>query len=154
MKELLTELKKACQSKPSSSESETIARGRSSWFKGRPSHAAEGTIALALNDDVKIIINEGDVLDVKKDDDGYSVNVSAEAHFLVRIEKLLKATPSGGSGDSHGEAPSTQQRRKPIIDIDIGPIQICDLVCWDFVLDGRPYHICVPMNCRIENQSR
>lgn len=150
MKELLTELKKACQTDPSRSESETIKRGKTTWFKGKPAHGAQGTIALALTDDVKIIINEQDVIDVKKVEELYSVEVSAEANFLVRIEKLLKATPGCHSGDGHAAPPrSTKRTEGPIIDIDIGPIELCDLVCWDFVLDGRRYHICVPMNCRV-----
>lgn len=76
------------------SENDTITRGRTTWFKGKPAHASDGTIALALNDDVRIIVNEKDVLEVKKVDDRYSVEVSAEATFLVRIEKLLNATPA------------------------------------------------------------
>ena len=137
MEELLSELKDACRSEPSPSAAETIGRGESTWFSGRPAHAPAGTIALALSDDARVIINEGDVRAVEKQGEHYSVAVSADTYVLLRIDKLLKATPQQG-GDT----------------IVIGPVTVCDIVCGDVVIGGIRFWVCVPVNCRCPLCSR
>ena len=71
MTELLSELKEACRRGPVSSDDEMIARGGSTWFRGLPAHAEEGTVALGLGRDARVIISERDVRGVTKDGEGY-----------------------------------------------------------------------------------
>lgn len=151
MKDLLSELKNACKGKQSLSDVDTIRRGQSTWFRGRPAHAPEGTIALALSDDARVIINDDDVREVKKDGEHYNVEVSADAHVLLRIDKILKATVHHGChvGDNRvpvQEKHDTGQERRPTV--EIYDIVVCDVVCGDIVLDGVKIHVCVPVNCK------
>ncbi len=154
-KELLSELKEACQHAPAASDDVMIVRGGSTWFRGLPAHAEEGTVALGLGRDARVIISERDVRAVTKDGDGYSVEVSSEANVLLRIEKTLKSTvqPDCGCREHHARAHRTRTR-EPISDIEIGPVTICDLLCADIVVDNGKqsvlYHICIPVNCRTE----
>ena len=156
MSELLSELKEACRRVPAAVEDELIARGESTWFRGLPAHAEDGTIALGLGRDARVVISEGDVRAVEKDGDGYSVEVSSDANVLLRIEKALKATPTPQPDCGCREHHAIAQRAGdgPITDIEIGPIMVCELLCADIVIDnGRQsvvYHICIPVNCYIE----
>ena len=154
-KQLLSELKEACQHAPAASDDEMIVRGGSTWFRGLPAHAEEGTVALGLGRDARVIIRERDVRAVTKDGNGYSVEVSSEANVLLRIEKTLKSTvqPDCGCREHHPSAQRTGSRG-PFTDIEIGPVTICDLLCADVVVDNGKQsvllHICIPVNCRIE----
>jgi hypothetical protein len=148
VKKVLSELKDACQGEPPPSDAEAISRGESTWFRGRPAHADKGTIALALSEDARVIINEADVRDVEKQGEHYSVAVSADAHVLLRIDKLLKATVEGGCGCG-GSTSTTSQKQSPggpTIELEV--IEVCKLVCGDFVLAGVTFHVCVPVDCR------
>jgi hypothetical protein len=155
MAELLSELKEACQHAPAASEDEMIARGGSTWFRGLPAHAEEGTVALGLGRDARVIISERDVRAVTKDGDGYSVEVSSEANVLLRIEKSLKATvqPDCGCGEQHPHARRTRSR----IGLEIGPITVCEMLCATVVIDNGKQsvltEICIPVNCYVESLS-
>lgn len=157
--ELLSELKDACQRVPAASASEMIARGGSTWFRGVPAHAEKGTIALGMGRDARVIISERDVRAVTKDGDSYGVEVSSEANVLLRIEKTLKSTvqPDCGCREHQPGGHPMQRNRKEINDIEIGPITVCQLLCADIVVDNGKqsvvYHICIPVNCRIEEKS-
>lgn len=152
MKDLLSALKDACRGEPLRSDIETIKSGQSTWFRGRPTHAPDGTIALALSDEARVIINEADVRDVNKHGDDYNVAVSAYANFLFRVEKVLKATVERGKGG--GRPPLKMEESEagagPITDIEIGPVEVCELICFDWVVGGIKFPVCVPVNCRIE----
>lgn len=151
MKNLLSELKDACKGEPSPSDIDTITRGQSTWFRGRPAHAAKGTIALALSDDARVVINDGDVRAVEKHGEHYSVEVSADAHVLLRIDKVLKATVQPSCNCGGNRSPILQQRgsgQQGGTTIDIGDVEVCDLVCGDIVLAGIRIHVCVPVNCK------
>ena len=154
MKELLSELKAACQSEPARSERESIEQGPSTWFRGKPAHASAGTVALEVGDDAKVIINEKDVRGVERDGERYRVAVSTEAHVLLRIDKLLKATPRTECGCEGDDRPSsgTSRRQKgegPFGDIEIGDIEVCRLVCGDLWLGSIRIPVCVPVDCKI-----
>jgi hypothetical protein len=148
VKEFLSELKDACHSEPSPSDVETIRRGESTWFRGRPAHAPEGTIALALSDDARVIINDGDVRAVEKQGEHYSVEVSADTHVLLRIDKLLKATVERGCVRGESPSPTMQKRDGGGPDIELVVVEVCDLVCGDVVLGGIRTPVCVPVNCK------
>ena len=155
MEDLLSELKERCQSQPSLSEGETIKQGKSTRFTGRPAHAPDGTIALALSDDAKIIVGESDVRSVQKDGEIYDVEVRSDAHFLLRIDKLFKATVYAREEGKHGTPVAAKHEtgsKGPIVDIDIGDIEVCELICGDVYIDGFKFHICVPVNCRTEKK--
>src|SRR5262245_435932 len=151
---LLSELKSACQAQPSPSDSERIAHGVSTWFSGRATHAPDGTIALALSEEAKVIIAETNVRAVTKEGDVYRVEVSAESNFLLRLEKVMKATVNDGCGNKKNHPPRSLARDAGSGDdegdivLEIGPVTVCDLVCGDFVLAGVTFHVCVPVNCR------
>lgn len=147
--ELLSELKDACHSEPSPSDTETIRRGESTWFRGRPAHAPEGTIALALSDDARVIINDGDVRAVEKQGEHYSVEVSADAHVLLRIDKLLKATVERSCDCGESPSPTMQKRDGGGPTIEIGQIEVCKHVCGEVVLAGIRIPVCVPVDCKI-----
>jgi hypothetical protein len=155
--ELLLELKEACQRAPAASEDEMIARGGSTWFRGLPAHAEEGTVALGLGRDARVIISERDVRAVTMDGDGYSVEVSSEANVLLRIEKSLKATVQSncGCGEQHPHARRTRRRER--IGLEIGPITVCELLCATVVIDNGKQsvltEICIPVNCYVEELS-
>jgi len=104
-----------------------------------------------VSDDARVIINNGDIRGVEKQGEHYNVAVSADAYVLLRIDKLLKATPRHecGCGD---DPPSIQKQadtgRKAPGDIIIGPVTVCELVCGDFVLAGIRIPVCVRVNCK------
>ncbi len=151
--ELLSELKKACLAAPTPSPAETIKRGKLTRLRGRPVHAPDGTIALALSDDATVIINENAIESVEKDGEKYAVDISADAYFSLRMEKLFKATPCSCGGDGHSPPVASQEHPAgPIIDLEIGPIEVCELVCGDVYINGFKIHVCVPVNCRIVNK--
>jgi hypothetical protein len=79
------------QRKSAQSDDDMIELGESTWFRGVPAHAEEGTVALGLGEDVRIIIREQDVRAVTKDGGSYGVAVSSDANVLLRIEKAVKA---------------------------------------------------------------
>ena len=152
MKELLSELKAACQGEPSRSDRESIEQGPSTWFRGKPAHASDGTVALEVGDEAKVIINERDVREVERDGTLYRVAVSADAHVMLRIDKLLKATPRAECGCEGEQTPEASRRQKgkgPIADIEIGDIEVCRLVCGDLILAGVRIPVCVPVDCKI-----
>jgi hypothetical protein len=154
--ELLSELKDACQRIPAASDDEVIAHGGSTWFRGLPAPAEEGTVALGLGRDARVVISERDIRAVTKDGDHYNVEISSEANVLLRIEKPLKATVQPDCGCDEHDTPThqTRSRRKPAIDLEIGPITVCELLCADIVVDNGKqsvsYRICIPVNCRVE----
>lgn len=160
MTELLSELKDVCQGISAASDEEMMSEGGSTWFRGLPVHADKGTVALGLGRDTRVVIREQDIRAVTKDGERYNVEVSSEANVLLRIEKPLKATvqPCCGCDETETDTHQTRSRRRPVWDIDIGPITICDLLCADVVIDNGKQsvrvEICIPVNCRIENQSR
>jgi hypothetical protein len=154
--DLLTELKDLCQGLSAASDDEIIARGESTWFRGLPAHAEKGTVALGLGRDARVVISEQDIRAVTKDGDHYSVEASSEANVLLRIEKPLKATvqPECGCDENDARTHQTRSRRKPIIDVEVGPIEVCELLCADIVIDNGKqsvsYEICIPVNCYTE----
>jgi hypothetical protein len=155
MSDLLSELKAACRSEPARSERERIADGPSTWFHGRPARAPDGTIALTGGDGI-IVIDEGDVRAVEREGDVYRVAVSADAHVLLRVEKLLKATPTSdcGCGGDAGEGTGTTARegKDGPITIEIGPITVCKHLC-DYVnLWGHLVYVCVDVDCYVEKK--
>lgn len=152
MKKLLSDLKDACSKQPPPSESATIRRGEMTWFSGRPAPAPEGTVALAINDEAKVIINHDDVAAVEKQGESYSVAVSADAYVLLRVDKLLKATAKGSCDCGQSPSSNLQQRAPKGPTIDIGQIEVCDLVCGEIVLAGIKIPVCVPVNCKIVKQ--
>ena len=154
MNELLSELKDACHRMSPLSEETIIGRGESTWFRGLPAHTEKGTIALGLGD-ARVIISERDIRGVTKDGDYYNVEVSAEAHVLVRLDKAVKAAVQPGCRcDPSGAGTHHTHTRRKVVDIEIGPITVCDLLCADVVIDnGRQsvkVEICIPVNCRTE----
>ena len=145
MKAILAELKEACISRPSPADGESISRGLSTWFTGRPAQASKGTVALTVSDDARIIISEDDILAVERDGDSFRVEVSADANVLLRIDKILKATVHSGCTCGTGASVvkhNTGGEEGQII--DIGDIELCDLVC--FKIWGIRF--CIPVNCR------
>lgn len=158
MTKLLSELKDVCQGMSAASDDEIIAQGGSTWFRGLPAHAEKGTVALGLGRDTRVVISERDIRAVTKDGEHYSVEVSSEANVLLRIEKSLKATiqPDCGCDEAQTHTHQTRSRRRPV-DLEIGPITVCELLCADIVVDNGKqsvvYHICIPVNCRVESQS-
>lgn len=154
MTDLFSELKEACHRVPVKSDDETIARGVSTWFRGVPARAEEGTVALGLGD-VRIIISERDVRAITKDHDRYAVEVGSEANVLLRIEKSLKAVVQRDyrCRDRHiGASPRAMQARA--MELGIGPITVCEVLCADVVVDtgtqSRVVEICLPVNCWVE----
>jgi hypothetical protein len=151
--DLLTELKDACQGLSAASDDEIIARGESTWFRGLPADAEKGTVALGLGRDARVVISEQDIRAVTKDGDYYSVEASSEANVLLRIEKPLKATvqPECRCDENDARTHQTRSRTKPIIDVEVGPITVCEILCADIVIDNGKqsvsYEICIPVNC-------
>jgi hypothetical protein len=155
MSDLLSELKAACRSESERPERERIAEGPATWFHGRPARAPEGTIALAGGDAV-VIVNETDVRAVEKDGDDYRVAVSADAHVLLRIEKLLKATPTSDCGCGDASTPGTtttaRDKKDGPITIEIGPITVCKHLCGWVDLIGHLVYVCVDVDCHVEKK--
>lgn len=153
MTELLAELKDACQRASSTSADETIARGESTWIRGLPANAENGTIALSMGREATIVVREDEIRGVRKDGDYYLVEVSSQSNVLLRIEKPMKATMERGCGCTHdaGARPRRGGRPGPIIDIEIGPVQC--LLCADVVIDNGKQsvltRICLPVPCQV-----
>lgn len=157
MTELLSELKDACHRVSPSSDEAIIGRGESTWFRGLPAQAEKGTIALGLGG-ARVIVSERDIREVTKDGEYYNVEVSADAHVLLRLDKALKAAVQPGcSCEPSGEGPHHTHTRKQVVDIEIGPVTVCDLLCADVVIDNGKQsvqvRICIPVNCRTERLS-
>ena len=61
--------------------------------------------------------------------------------------------PDCGCREQQSRARQTGSHQ-PISDIVIGPVEVCDLLCADVVVDNGKqsvvYHICIPVNCHIE----
>jgi hypothetical protein len=97
--------------------------------------------------EVQIIINESDVREVQKEGSTYSVGVSVEANVLVRIDKLLKATPQPGDVRGRRRPVIAQQKddKPPITDVEVGPITVTPcLVCGWVLLWGTYFYLCIP----------
>jgi hypothetical protein len=142
----LAELKAACSASKSSSDLESIKHGVSTWFRGLPAPASPGTIALAIGGDAKVIINEGDIRSVEKVGEHYRVEVSAESHFLLRIDKVMKATPSDDCGCRKDLPPSTTHTDVVARD-KLTVWEICQRICGIIVVGGISFFICVDINC-------
>lgn len=160
MNDLLAELKAAARRRPAQSEREILAAGPTTWFSGPAAPAPDGTIALARGD-AKIIINEKDVRAVEKDGEEFRVGVSADAHVLLRVERLLKATPTEvpaddcgcGEGSKSG-AQTLAREKKPPITLDIGPITVCKHICGWVDIWGIHVYVCVDVDCYVIPERR
>jgi|GEM_PF-2274897 len=144
----LADLKAACTPSKTPSDAESIKHGVSTWFRGLPAATSDGTIALSIGGDAKVIINEGDIRSVEKVGEHYRVEVSAESHFLLRIDKVMKATATDecGCGCEKNSQPSTTQtgvvaREKLTV------WEICQRICGIIVVGGISFFICVDINC-------
>jgi len=87
-KNLLDELKAACQAQPSPSDAEKVAEGESVWLAGRPVPAERGLIGLSLGDGHATIVSESAVREVVKEEPFYFVRVPAGTSVLVRSETV------------------------------------------------------------------
>ena len=160
MNDLLAELKAAARRQPAQTERELITAGPTTWFSGPAAPAPEGTIALARGD-ARIIISEKDVRAVEKDGEEFRVAVGGDAHVLLRIDRLLKATPTEtppddcGCGEgSKGGTQTLAREKKPPITIDIGPITVCKHICGWVDIWGIHVYVCVDVDCYVEGKGR
>lgn len=96
------ELKRLCRAEVSRSDGERINEGESIWLAGRPAAAENGYIAIAQDEDIRTIIPEQDVKEVRKERDLYLVRISTDTNVLVRYERVTKPKPA----DCGCEAPS------------------------------------------------
>jgi hypothetical protein len=142
----LAELKAACTPSKSPSDVESIKHGVSTWFRGLPAPASPGTVALAIGGDAKVIINEVDIRSVEKVGELYRVEVSAESHFLLRIDKVMKATASDECGCEKNSPPTTAQTGVIARD-KLTVWEICQRICGIIVVGGISFFICVDINC-------
>jgi hypothetical protein len=156
--DLLAELKAAARKQTAFTERELIAEGPTTWFSGPAASAPDGTIALGYGDG-KIIINESDIRGIEKNGDQFRVGVSADAHVLLRVDKLLKATPTeerpddcGCGGEGKGETQTIAREKKPPIVIEIGPITVCKHICGWFYLGAIRVWVCVDVDCHVETK--
>ena len=143
----LAELKAACTSSKNPPDAESIKHGVSTWFRGLPAHASEGTIALAIGGDAKVIINEGDIRSVEKIGEHYRVEVSAESHFLLRIDKVMQATVSPDCGCEKDDLPPSTKHTNAVARDKKTVWEICQRICGIIVVGGVRVFICVDVNC-------
>jgi hypothetical protein len=152
--DLLSELQAASRRQPATAERELIAAGPTTYFSGVPAHAPEGTIALA-NGDAKIIIRESDIRAIEKQGDEYRVGVSADAHVLLRVDKLLKATPTDvraddcRCGEQTQDGTQTIAKEKKPVNIEIESITVCRHICGYVNLWGINVYVCVNVDCYV-----
>ena len=146
--DLLAELKAAARTQTAFTEREMIAEGPTTWFTGPAASAPDGTVAVGYGDG-KIVINESDIRGIVKNGDQFSVGVSAEAHVLLRVDKLLKATPTerpphdcGCGGEGKGGTQTSARDKEPPI-IEIGPITICQQICGWFNIGAIKVWVCL-----------
>ena len=154
MNDPLSELKKECRKRAEPSAPETIKLGETSWFRGTPADAPDGTVAIATGGDIKVIVREEDVLKVEREGEHFLVQVSADATVLVRLDKLTKARPSGGDCGCGPRPDAIELRRPPHgvggagAGLDPKPWPWCRLKCEVVVLcwedRGGRYKFCVP----------
>jgi len=142
----LAALKAACAQSKSVSDQESIKHGVSTWFRGLPAPATPGTIALAIGGDAKVLINEGDIRSVEKVGEHYRVEVSAESHFLLRIDKVMKATATDDCGCKKDPPPSTTHTDAVVFDRKT-VWEMCQVICGFIVIGGIKVYICVEINC-------
>jgi hypothetical protein len=165
-KNLLDDLKAACQAQPSAGDAERVAEGESVWLAGRPVPADRGLIGLSLGDGHTTIVSESAVREVVKEEPFYFVRVPAGTSVLVRSETVTTVRDeSRGCGCKDGKGPSdlAAVRQAPGgPGGGTGPIIIqCPLVCriemdcsFHLGRNGRLIRICVPLLfCRRECQS-
>lgn len=142
----LADLKAACAPSKSVADAESIKHGVSTWFRGLPAPASSGTVALAIGGDAKVIVNEADIRSVERVGEHYRVEVSAASHFLLRIDKVMKATVSDDCGCGKDQPPSTMptdavtRDRKTVW-------EICQRICGIIVIGGIKVFVCVDVNC-------
>ena len=108
MDKYLDELKRACREEMSHTDSERIKEGESVWLAGTPASAENGFISIAQDANIRTIIREQDILEVRKEGDFYLVRISTEANVLVRYEQVTKAKPAecgcaAPDGETEGE---------------------------------------------------
>jgi hypothetical protein len=156
--DLLAELKAAARKQTAFTEREIIANGPTTWFSGPAAPAPEGTIALGYRD-AKIVINESDIRGIEKHGDEFRVGVSADAHVMLRVDKLLKATPTddrdedcGCGGEGKGGTQTIARDKKPPITIDIGPITVCKHICGWWYIGSIKVWVCVDVDCYVERK--
>ena len=160
MNDPLSELKKECRKRPEPSAPDAIKVGETSWFKGTPVDAPDGTVAIATGGGIKVIVREKDVLKVERRGEHFLVQVSADTTVLVRLDKLTKARPSGGGGGGCGcdKQPDAIARRRPPhggvggrgAGLDPKPWPWCVLKCTvviecDLYLDDPDKSFCIPV---------
>lgn len=109
MDKYLDELKRACREEMSHTDSERIKEGESVWLAGTPAAAENGFISIAQDANIRTIIREQDILEVRKEGDFYLVRISTEANVLVRYEQVTKAKPA----ECGCEAPDGETKGEP-----------------------------------------
>lgn len=142
----LAELKAACTPSKSPSDVESIQHGVSTWFRGLPAPASPGTIALAMGGDAKVIINESDIRSVEKVGELYRVEVSAESHFLLRVDKVMKATVTDDCGCGKEQSPSAT-RTEVVAREKLTVWEFCQRICASITIGGITFYICIDVNC-------
>ena len=87
----LAELKQACKSTQVRTEEDLLATGESVWFMGRPVEARNGMVEIAQTEEMHLVIREKDILDVKRKDEFYLVQVRGSANVIARFQQVLRA---------------------------------------------------------------
>jgi hypothetical protein len=108
MDKYLDELKRACRDEMSHTDSERIKEGESVWLAGRPAAAESGFVSIAQDANIRTIIREQDIQEVRKEGEVFLVRISTEANVLVRYEQVTKAKPAecgcaAPDGETEGE---------------------------------------------------
>ena len=82
----LTELKKDAVNNKSESIKELIELGNTYWYRGCAVDAPDEVIALRLETGITIQLNEKDIIDVKKQDKMYMVQVKEGTNFVASFQ--------------------------------------------------------------------
>ena len=141
----LSELKKDAINNKSESIKELIELGNTYWYRGCPVDAPDEVIALRLENGITIQLNEKDIIDVKKQDKLYMVQVKEGTNFMASFQMTAQVGSQKESCgcDSHSTSEKEGESQTGTIPSSMSKIFDDDLfqrpglgvrLCW-----GVPY---------------
>ena len=100
---ILAELRNACQSISAVTDHKLLEVGETAWLAGHAAPASKGTITLRIGNASTVVVQEKDIVEVKKRGEQFMIRVKAGSEVLYKLEIVsqIRESASRNSGSCH-----------------------------------------------------
>lgn len=129
-----------------------IEAGPITWFDGEACEGPESTVAIAMSEELSVVVRKEDILAIKSRDGRTRVGVSADASMLVRLEAVAKARPTPACDcPEPGEPGADAVAKKPGAPPKPGEVkvsEVCEIIRICIEFRGVRRCLDIPVNCK------